>query len=76
MATGGGSVTRGINWGHMQHGIVIRLTGSPELLAGRVVGDGTSSRPLLSQVGGSVFTSQQGRQSLAHKLTTAAGSMG
>lgn len=35
----------------LQHGIVIWLSGSPELLAGRVVRDGTEGRPLLSQVG-------------------------
>ncbi|GAB4823946.1 hypothetical protein N2152v2_010992 [Parachlorella kessleri] len=62
IATGGGSVTRGINWGHMQHGIVIWLTGSPELLAGRVVGDGTSSRPLLSQEHGAHQAQQQEQQ--------------
>lgn len=49
VATGGGIVTRGINWGHMQHGVVIWLSGPPELLAGRVVGDGTENRPLLAQ---------------------------
>lgn len=27
VATGGGIVTRAMNWGHMQHGIVIWLSG-------------------------------------------------
>lgn len=47
IATGGGAVTRAENWGHIQGGVSIWLQGPPELLARRVVGDGTSNRPML-----------------------------
>ena len=49
VATGGGAVLRRKNWGYMQHGVVIWLDGSPELLASHVVGQpgGTRSRPLI-----------------------------
>ena len=49
VATGGGAVIRRKNWGYMQHGVVIWLEGSPELLASHVVGQsgGTKSRPLI-----------------------------
>jgi shikimate kinase len=47
IATGGGAVTRAENWGHLQGGVSIWLQGPPELLARRVVGDGTSNRPML-----------------------------
>lgn len=49
VATGGGAVIRRKNWGYMQHGVVIWLDGSPELLASHVVGQagGTKSRPLI-----------------------------
>ena len=40
------------NWGYMQHGVVVWLTGSPELLSRRALRDGTASRPLLSQKNG------------------------
>lgn len=49
IATGGGVPTRAENWGHMQGGVSVWLNGPPTLLAHRVVGDGTDSRPLLSQ---------------------------
>lgn len=49
VATGGGVPTRAENWGHMQGGVSVWLNGSPALLAHRVVGDGTASRPLLAQ---------------------------
>ncbi|EIE21055.1 shikimate kinase, partial [Coccomyxa subellipsoidea C-169] len=49
VSTGGGVVTREQNWESMRHGLVIWLTGPPELLAKRAVSDGTQSRPLLSQ---------------------------
>ena len=54
VATGGGVVTRKQNWGHMHHGVVVWLRGAPELLAARVVADGTASRPLVAdaEVGG------------------------
>lgn len=49
IATGGGAVIRRKNWGFMQHGVVIWLDGSPELLASHVLGQsgGTKSRPLV-----------------------------
>ena len=49
VATGGGAVISRKNWGFMQHGVVIWLDGSPELLASHVVGQpgGTKSRPLI-----------------------------
>ena len=49
IATGGGAVIRRKNWGYMQHGVVIWLDGSPELLASHVLGQsgGTKSRPLI-----------------------------
>lgn len=50
VATGGGVPTKAENWGHMQGGVSVWLNGPPTLLAHRVVGDGTESRPLLSQV--------------------------
>lgn len=52
MATGGGAVVRGVNWGYLHHGIVVWLDGPPELLARRAVGDGTAKRPMLAQAGG------------------------
>lgn len=51
IATGGGVPTRAENWGHMQGGVSVWLNGPPTLLAHRVVGDGTETRPLLSQDG-------------------------
>lgn len=49
VATGGGAVIRRQNWGYMQHGVVIWLDGTPELLASHVVGQsgGIKSRPLI-----------------------------
>jgi len=49
IATGGGAVIRRKNWGYMQHGVVIWLDGSPELLASHVLGQsgGTKTRPLI-----------------------------
>lgn len=52
VSTGGGAVVRRQNWGFMQHGVVVWLTGSPELLSRRALRDGTSTRPLLSQNNG------------------------
>ena len=51
MATGGGAVVRGVNWGYLHHGIVVWLDGPTELLARRAVGDGTAKRPMLAQAG-------------------------
>ncbi|KAL6775691.1 SHKF1 [Auxenochlorella protothecoides x Auxenochlorella symbiontica] len=48
VSTGGGAVLRAQNWADMQTGVVVWLRGTPELLAQRVVGDGTQSRPLLA----------------------------
>ena len=48
VATGGGVVTRNVNWGHMHHGVVVWLRGAPELLAARVVAEGARSRPLVA----------------------------
>lgn len=49
VATGGGAVLRRKNWGFMQHGIVIWLDGTPELLASHVArqSGGVKSRPLI-----------------------------
>ena len=52
VSTGGGAVVKRQNWGYMQHGVVVWLTGSPELLSRRALRDGTASRPLLSQNNG------------------------
>ncbi|CAL5229508.1 g12844 [Coccomyxa viridis] len=52
VSTGGGAVVRRQNWGFMQHGVVVWLTGSPELLSRRALRDGTATRPLLSQNNG------------------------
>jgi shikimate kinase len=48
ISTGGGAPTKAENWGHMQGGISVWLNGPPELLASRVMRDGTENRPLLS----------------------------
>lgn len=53
VSTGGGAVVRRQNWGFMQHGVVVWLTGSPELLGRRALHDGTATRPLLSRGNGS-----------------------
>ena len=53
VSTGGGAVVRRQNWGFMQHGVVVWLTGSPELLGRRALRDGTATRPLLSRGNGS-----------------------
>ena len=50
VSTGGGAVERRKNWGYMQHGVVIWLDGSPELLARRTCNDGQNSRPMLGNV--------------------------
>ena len=52
VSTGGGAVVKRQNWGYMQHGVVVWLTGSPELLSRRALRDGTASRPLLSRNNG------------------------
>ena len=52
VSTGGGAVVRQQNWGYMHHGVVVWLSGEPELLARRALRDGISSRPMLAQGGG------------------------
>ena len=64
VSTGGGAVVRRQNWGFMQHGVVVWLTGSPELLSRRALRDGTATRPLLSQNNGQA----KGTASLSHGL--------
>ena len=59
MATGGGAVVRGVNWGYLHHGIVVWLDGPPELLARRAVGDGTAKRPMLAQAGAAAQARQR-----------------
>lgn len=51
VSTGGGAVLNSMNWGHMRNGVVVWLQGEPQLLARRVVKDGTDKRPLLEQEG-------------------------
>ena len=49
VSTGGGVVLKRENWGLMQHGIVVWLSGDPTLLAARAMRDDLSSRPLLAR---------------------------
>jgi len=51
VATGGGAVLRPMNWSYMQQGVVVWLSGSPELHAKRVSKDGLEKRPLLAEAG-------------------------
>jgi shikimate kinase len=48
VATGGGVVTRPVNWGHLRQGVVIWLDAPEELLLQRLRADPTP-RPLLAQ---------------------------
>ena len=48
VATGGGIVKKKSNWMHLRNGVVVCLSGTPELLASRVTKDGTESRPLFA----------------------------
>ena len=48
VSTGGGAVLKRLNWGYMQHAIVVWLHGAPELLAQRAMKDDFAQRPLLS----------------------------
>lgn len=52
VATGGGAVVRPENWGYLHHGIVVWLTGTPELLARRALRDGVAQRPMLAPIEG------------------------
>lgn len=56
VSTGGGAVTRPINWKYMQKGISIWLDVPLEDLAKRIAAVGTSSRPLLHQESGDAYT--------------------
>lgn len=47
VATGGGTVTRPVNWGHLQQGVVIWLDAPESILLTRLAADPTS-RPLLA----------------------------
>ncbi|CAI5464781.1 unnamed protein product [Closterium sp. Yama58-4] len=49
VATGGGAVTRPVNWSYLSHGVTVHLDVPVEHLAERVVAVGTAVRPLLSQ---------------------------
>lgn len=60
ISTGGGAPTKATNWGHMQGGISVWLNGPPELLANRVMRDGTENRPVLSN--------PQGHEATVEKL--------
>ncbi|CAI5528004.1 unnamed protein product [Closterium sp. Naga37s-1] len=49
VATGGGAVTRPVNWSYLSHGVTVHLDVPVEHLAERVVAVGTAVRPLLWQ---------------------------
>lgn len=51
VATGGGAVVQRINWSYLQNGIVIYLKAEPDILAKRVLMDGTANRPMLKGAG-------------------------
>eukprot|EP00951_Prasinocladus_malaysianus_P016136 scaffold125243_cov35-Prasinocladus_malaysianus.AAC.1 len=51
VSTGGGAVVEGKNWSYLQNGVVVYLEGDSELLAKRVVADGTDGRPMLEGSG-------------------------
>ena len=52
VATGGGIVKKKGNWMHLRNGVVVCLSGTPELLASRVTRDGAESRPLFADANG------------------------
>ena len=47
VSTGGGAVLKRLNWGYMQHAVVVWLHGPPDLLAHRAMKDNAGQRPLL-----------------------------
>eukprot|EP01023_Acetabularia_acetabulum_P050915 TRINITY_DN5559_c0_g1_i5.p1 TRINITY_DN5559_c0_g1~~TRINITY_DN5559_c0_g1_i5.p1 ORF type:complete len:304 (-),score=55.50 TRINITY_DN5559_c0_g1_i5:73-984(-) len=65
VSTGGGAVIKTENWGHMQHGIVIWVSGPPQILAARLSKQKqktqTETRPLLAEADGE-------QQALENKL--------
>ncbi|XP_054806465.1 shikimate kinase, chloroplastic-like isoform X2 [Prosopis cineraria] len=56
IATGGGAVTRPINWKYMHKGISIWLDVPVKALAQRITAVGTESRPLLHNEAGDAYT--------------------
>ena len=52
VATGGGIVKKKANWMHLRNGVVVCLSGTPQLLASRVVKDGAEARPLFKDANG------------------------
>jgi shikimate kinase len=50
VATGGGVVKKKANWMHLRNGVVLCLSGTPSLLAGRIMRDGAGTRPLFKGV--------------------------
>lgn len=56
ISTGGGAVTRPINWKYMQKGITLWLDVPLEALARRIAAVGTDSRPLLHHESGDAYT--------------------
>ncbi|XP_047323330.1 shikimate kinase, chloroplastic-like [Impatiens glandulifera] len=55
ISTGGGIVTRPINWKYMHKGISLWLDVPLEALARRIVAAGTKTRPLLHQESGDIY---------------------
>lgn len=54
VACGGGIVKQKMNWSHLRNGVVVCLSGPPDLLARRVIGDGIEARPLFKDTGNDV----------------------
>ncbi|CAL0329997.1 unnamed protein product [Lupinus luteus] len=56
ISTGGGAVTRPINWKYMHKGVSVWLDVPVEALAQRIAAVGTNSRPLLHNEAGDAYT--------------------
>ncbi|XP_062095734.1 shikimate kinase, chloroplastic-like [Humulus lupulus] len=56
VSTGGGAVVRNVNWKYMQKGITVWLDVPLDALAQRTSADGTSSRPLLPNKSGDIYS--------------------
>ncbi|XP_044469827.1 shikimate kinase, chloroplastic isoform X1 [Mangifera indica] len=56
VSTGGGAVTRTINWEYMHKGVSVFLDVPLEALARRIASVGTNSRPLLHHESGDAYT--------------------